>query len=69
MVFDTVLSMACQENSLQNPAWFNKITGLKSKYHILNNPWLDNPKFERNIFYTPLYALFSGVTRSHDTRV
>ncbi len=25
MVFDTVLPEHCQENSLQNPDWFNKI--------------------------------------------
>jgi hypothetical protein len=28
MVFDTVLPVHCQENSLQNPGWFNKITDL-----------------------------------------
>jgi hypothetical protein len=34
MVFDTVLPGHCQENSLQNPGWFNKITFLNQTTYL-----------------------------------
>jgi hypothetical protein len=36
MVFDTVLAGHCQENSLQNPVWFNKIAILNHTAHLGN---------------------------------
>jgi hypothetical protein len=36
MVFDTVLTGHCQENSLQNPVWFNKIAILDQTAYLGN---------------------------------